>query len=520
MVEFLFAILLFAIILVFATLIIVMVRQVAVVALIIVAPIAFALAILPNTRSLFTKWRKTFLSLLLLWPVVGVIMGASFLAQGIFNSIANSEKDRVMQTFWQISALAATVIPLVAIPSVMKGSLKSLGKLGGVVSGFAAGRASAGKKSVKGAFGRTAPARLGKNIATSYKNNQEKRAVRRSANFANGIMNGKQKVAGLYNNTLGQTKVGGAVGRRVGKATNGLADYTGINSALGSLSRGGIVLDEKADKEAMDTANAWANDAMRNMGREEVFLALNTGKMADGHELSAHETRALAEQGLGKLSVHQKEAILAKNANSQDFGVRKSTVDAAKAAGYQIGAGAVGDYKNMSKMGPAAYNPQKIAAGALSGTKVLGEGNGDVKEYLESANSVGGSIQADGTWKQGPDFTGEGNINYAEMIRNNSSEAIEKASKEGGSSEAMQAKRGIEEARNGIVLDHSSPNQKSQQPENNNKTSPIYANRMRMGDKNLTPNQIDEAALHLNPNSEADMDALRSAVNRSNGNKP
>ena len=529
MVEFLFAILLFAIILVFATLIIVMVRQVAVVALIIVAPIAFALAILPNTRSLFTKWRKTFLSLLLLWPVVGVIMGASFLAQGIFNSIANSEKDRVMQTFWQISALAATVIPLVAIPSVMKGSLKSLGKLGGVVSGFAAGRVSAGKKSAKGAFGRTAPARLGKNIATSYKNNREKRAVRRSANFANGKFLGNGfKEDGMIGKTGFGKKVNSginAVNGVGGKVMSGVqklpgTNRFGVNSALSALSKGGFVLDEKADTEAMATANAWVSDAMQNMGPEEVFSSLIIGKMADGHELSAHETRALAKKGLGMLSVHQKEAILAKYANSQDFGVRESMVDAAKASGYQIGGGAVDIYKNMSNMGPAAYDPQKIAAGALSGTKVLGEGNGDVKEYLESANSVGGSIQADGTWKQGPDFTGEGNTNYAEMIRNNSSEAIEKASKEGGSSKAMEAKRGIEEAKNGIILDHSSPNQKSQQPENNNKTSPIYANRMRMGDKSLTPNQIDEAALHLNPNSEADMDALRSAVNRSNGNKP
>ena len=358
---------------------------------------------------------------------------------------------------------------------------------------IAAGRVSAGKKSAKGAFGRTAPARLGKNIATSYKNNQEKRAVRRGANFANGKFLGNGlKEDGMIGKTGFGKKVNSginAVNGVGGKVMSGVqklpgTNFFGVNPALGALSRGGIVLDEKADKEAMDTANAWANDAMRNMGREEVFSALNTGKMADGHELSAHETRALAEQGLGKLSVHQKEAILAKNANSQDFGVRKSTVDAAKAAGYQIGAGAVGDYKNMSKMGPAAYNPQKIAAGALSGTKVLGEGNGDVKEYLESANSVGGSIQADGTWKQGPDFTGEGNIIYSEMIRNNSADAIEKASKEGGTSNAMTSKR------------------------------------MRMGDKNLTPNQIDEAALHLNPNSEADMDALRSAVNRSNGNKP
>ena len=498
MVEFLFAILLFAIILVFATLIIVMVRQVAVVALIIVAPIAFALAILPNTRSLFTKWRKTFLSLLLLWPVVGVIMGASFLAQGIFNSIANSEKDRVMQTFWQISALAATVIPLVAIPSVMKGSLKSLGKLGGVVSGFAAGRVSAGKKSAKGAFGRTAPARLGKNIATSYKNNREKRAVRRSANFANGKFLGNGfKEDGMIGKTGFGKKVNSginAVNGVGGKVMSGVqklpgTNRFGVNSALSALSKGGFVLDEKADTEAMATANAWVSDAMQNMGREEVFSALIIGKMADGHELSAHETRALAKKGLGKLSVHQKEAILAKYANSQDFGVRESMVDAAKASGYQIGGGAVDIYKNMSNMGPAAYDPQKIAAGALSSTKVLGEGNGDVKEYLESANSIGGSLQPDGTWKHGPvstgkDNIGEGNINYSEMIRNNSSEAIEKASKEGGSSKAMTAKR------------------------------------MRMGDKSLTPNQIDEAALHLNPNSEADMDALRSAVNRSNGNKP
>lgn len=464
MVEFLGAILLFGVVLVFATLLLVMVRQAAVILLVIISPIAFALAILPNTKSLFTKWRKTFVGFLILFPEIGVIMGGSYLAQQIFVSIANSTSG-LTATFWQLAALAITVLPLIAIPFVMKSSLNGLGKIGAAVGGFAAGRVSARSKATGAAFGRTAPAQFAKNVKTSYKNNQNRRAVRRGANFANHLTQGRQKVGGLYNKTLGQKKVFGAIGRGVGKATNGLADYTGVNSALNTLSKGGVVLDKKADAEAMESANAWASEQMQGMGRDEVFSALNTGKMADGHELSAHETRALAEQGMGKLTVHQKEAVLAKNATSQNYGLRQSLINSAKASGYQVGAGAVGDYTNMSKSGREAYNSQAIAASALKSTKVLGEGDGDVREYLESANTVGGQLGADGkTWNAGQSFTGEGNKNYADMIRNNSSDALEKASKEGGSSEAMQAKRGITAAQTPTVSPSTSNNSETNTP--------------------------------------------------------
>ena len=52
-------------------------RIAAIFMLVILSPIAFALGILPNTQKLFSKWRKTFTSLLIVYPVIAFVFGAS-----------------------------------------------------------------------------------------------------------------------------------------------------------------------------------------------------------------------------------------------------------------------------------------------------------------------------------------------------------------------------------------------------------------------------------------------------------
>jgi hypothetical protein len=59
------------------------IRQALIVLLIVISPLAFVAYLLPNTESLFTRWRRLFTTLLVLYPVVSILFGASALASKI-----------------------------------------------------------------------------------------------------------------------------------------------------------------------------------------------------------------------------------------------------------------------------------------------------------------------------------------------------------------------------------------------------------------------------------------------------
>jgi len=115
---------LFAIITVFLTL---TVRQALIIILVVISPLAFVAYLLPNTESLFKKWQNLLTTLLLLFPIVAIVFGASALAsQVIINSATN--------TFVQIMGALVAVIPLFLVPSLMKAGGSVLGKVSGAIS--------------------------------------------------------------------------------------------------------------------------------------------------------------------------------------------------------------------------------------------------------------------------------------------------------------------------------------------------------------------------------------------------
>lgn len=101
-----------------------------IVILTVVAPLAFVAFLLPNTENLFKKWMKTFTSLLLVYPIIGVVFGGGVLAAQIINNAASTITDSTIQTLMQITALGVAVIPFFVVPSLLKGSLNSLGTIG------------------------------------------------------------------------------------------------------------------------------------------------------------------------------------------------------------------------------------------------------------------------------------------------------------------------------------------------------------------------------------------------------
>lgn len=109
-------------------------RQVFIILLVVIAPIAFAAFLLPNTEQFFTKWRKTFIALLMVFPIIGIVYGASSLASGIITSVYNDPSIDQAGQLGSIIGAGVLVIPLFAVPFLLKQSLNSLGSLGGKIN--------------------------------------------------------------------------------------------------------------------------------------------------------------------------------------------------------------------------------------------------------------------------------------------------------------------------------------------------------------------------------------------------
>lgn len=124
---------------------ILMIRQVLIVLLVVVAPLAFVANILPNTEGLFKKWKSIFTSMLLLFPIVGLIYGASSLASKVIaGSYSQAGDDTGMLP--KIIAAGVMILPLFVIPGVLKKSLDVVGGIGGKISGLGGKLETAARK--------------------------------------------------------------------------------------------------------------------------------------------------------------------------------------------------------------------------------------------------------------------------------------------------------------------------------------------------------------------------------------
>lgn len=102
-------------------------RQALIILLIVIAPLAFVAYLLPNTEDWFTKWRKLLMTLLLMYPIIAGIFGASALASLI---VMNSSDNTIIQ----IMGACIAILPLALTPLVMKTAGGVLNRFAGIVN--------------------------------------------------------------------------------------------------------------------------------------------------------------------------------------------------------------------------------------------------------------------------------------------------------------------------------------------------------------------------------------------------
>lgn len=111
--------------------IILVIRQVGVIACVILAPIAFCCYLLPNTEKVFKKWLDLMKKLLLVFPICGLVVGLGEFMAKFFGQLVQTESDWA----YALTALFVQVIPFFFIPKLLQSSLSAMGNVGAKLSG-------------------------------------------------------------------------------------------------------------------------------------------------------------------------------------------------------------------------------------------------------------------------------------------------------------------------------------------------------------------------------------------------
>lgn len=173
-------------------------RQAIIILLVILAPLAFVAFLLPNTEKLYKSWQKTLVSMLMLFPIIAVVFGASKLASGILQDVFTSSNNDI----GKVAAAALLVLPLFVVPGLLKKAVDGVGKLGATINGL-------GDKASKGTKNKVANTRALKQL-------QETRA-KNAALIQSGQYSGAnpfQKLRAGTHKAFNESKIAGRYGRK------------------------------------------------------------------------------------------------------------------------------------------------------------------------------------------------------------------------------------------------------------------------------------------------------------------
>lgn len=108
-------------------------RQALVTILVMIAPVAFVLYLLPNTEKWFNKWKEIFISMIIFYPMFSFLFGAAKLAGWALIASALSSGS----AFMLIVGMAVQVLPLILAIGLMKMSGTVLGAVSSKLSNLA-----------------------------------------------------------------------------------------------------------------------------------------------------------------------------------------------------------------------------------------------------------------------------------------------------------------------------------------------------------------------------------------------
>lgn len=293
-------------------------RQALIVLLVAIAPLAFVAYLLPNTEQWFKKWTKMFSTLLLLFPIIGLVFAASRLAGGIIAKTAEEMAAAGQDaTLMQVVALAVTALPFFVVPGLLKGALTAAGAIGTKLQSMADQRMSRARegtaKKAKERYERSAFAR-GKKLREQGKEDYRTRQYARA-------------VAGEDTSIIGRARRRAAAGV-TGRAWTPAGEY-----AAGRAER----VAEGKVKEVEQEEIKYATESQRAMTTADVAKIAQTG-VHNGVRVSEAERAAAIDRTMSTGGFNDRRKVLeamASNKKSITPEMRQRAVSGAYAKGDQ-----------------------------------------------------------------------------------------------------------------------------------------------------------------------------------------
>lgn len=282
-------------------LLILAVRQAGIFLLIVLAPLAIICYALPNTKVLFDKWFKLFKTLLITYPICGLMMGGGQFASALLLKVGT---DTQAGFFMLITAVIVSVAPFFLIPTVVKNSMGALGNIGAKLSNF-------GSKAGSFLGGAFVGSRLGDrikrraderkaNLDETRAYNAQTRRLKRDTSKLNRLNNkiDRRLASGKNVKTADQERAGRLANRIL--ATNKdrmnnelraeqMRSGGGIEGLLGRQSRG-----QRDELEKIETANTLAQYKNNEIGGVD-FSNLSHEYDKAGNLISRNESSLEAE---------------------------------------------------------------------------------------------------------------------------------------------------------------------------------------------------------------------------------
>jgi hypothetical protein len=376
-------------------------RQALIILLVIISPLAFVAYLLPNTEGMFKKWRELFQTLLLMFPIIAFLFGASSLASAIVMAGASGTYKIAVQI---MGALIA-IIPLALTPIVMKTAGGVLNRFGGMVNNPNKGPFDRMKKGAEGIRNRQQDRRAirSMNGGNVFGGGQFRRQAKREAVEASlkreRSNQSQQYVASeamktVKNPTTGEEET---VATRFGRQLAGGmgADTAAIQSALASAQ---FTIDEAIAKEIK------AESVMvRDMGKDQLKGVIADGKASDARKAAAMQRLVRVSDPID-YETEINDAI-----NSDSSVLRRATAEALGSDGPgfvkasdvdRIASGAMKkENEDNIKNGRETTSLSTIArdntaAGVMSAEKIVNETNGSIQyAYDHSEDGPNGGKQ-------------------------------------------------------------------------------------------------------------------------------
>lgn len=273
---------------------ILLLRKALIVILIILSPLAFVAFLLPNTEQWFKKWFKAFGAMLMVFPIVAVVFGASALAADIIKDAGDANANGDANIWMQLIAIGVAAAPLIIVPGILKKSIDGVGNIGAAINGLGS--------------------KMGSGLGNKYKNSDinkysAARKADRKARISAGNYRGKGGKANPRN-----------LRSSMNRKLNNNSAFNAVTSGFGAQRDLGLQAQDRKDRQdaiAMfggddDLVKAWAESGGDN--KHGSFGALKAPQQAQfmrmraaGHHRKASShlaaVQSLSESGKGSASM-------------------------------------------------------------------------------------------------------------------------------------------------------------------------------------------------------------------------